>query len=104
MILTERLKPQLEEKISDEQGEFRKDRSTVHPILSLKLIAEKARRKNKKVYSCCVDLNKTFDGIDQDITWAVLESYSVNKKLIRLLKEINTNVQAAVRVRGEYGA
>ena len=103
MILTERLKPWLEENVSEEQAGFRKDRSTVQQILSLRLMAEKARRKNKKIYSCFVDFKKAFDCIDQDITWAVLQSYGVNKKLIRLLKEINSNAQAAVRICGEYG-
>ena len=103
MILTERLKLRLEENVSEEQAGFRKDRSTVQQILSLRLMAEKARRKNKKIYSCIVDFKKAFDCIDQDITWAVLQSYGVNKKLIRLLKGINNNAQAAVRICGEYG-
>ena len=45
MILTERLRSQIEEHMADEQAGFRKDRSTVQQILALRLIAEKARRK-----------------------------------------------------------
>ena len=87
MILTERLRTQIEEHLADEQAGFRKDRSTVQQILALRLIAEKARRKNNKIYNCFVDFQKAFDSIDQSITWAVLESYGVDNKLIRLLKE-----------------
>jgi len=43
MILTERLRSQIEEHMADEQAGFRKDRR-VQQILSLRLIAEKARR------------------------------------------------------------
>ena len=48
MILTERLRSQIEEHMADEQAGFRKDRSTVQQILALRLIAEKARRKDKR--------------------------------------------------------
>ena len=42
MILTERLRSQIEEHMADEQAGFRKYRSTVQQILALRLIAEKA--------------------------------------------------------------
>ena len=31
----------------------------------LRLIAEKARRKGKKIFNCFVDFKKAFDSIDQ---------------------------------------
>ena len=55
MILTETLRSQIEEHMTDEQAGFRKDRSTVQQILALRLIAEKARRKGKKIFNCFVD-------------------------------------------------
>lgn len=103
MILTERLRAQVDEYMADEQAGFRKDRSTTQQILALRLIAEKARRKNKKIYNCFVDFQKAFDSIDQSVTWAVLESYGVDHRLIMLLKDINENAQAAVRVCGQLG-
>ena len=102
-ILLERLKPQIEDYMSDEQAGFRRDRSTVQQILALRLIAEKARRKNKNIYNCFVDFQKAFGSIDQKVTWAVLQSYGVDNQLISLLKDINGNAEAAVRVAGETG-
>jgi hypothetical protein len=104
MILTERLRRQTEEYLTDGQAGFRRDRSTVQQILALRLIGEKARRKNKKIYNCFIDFKKAFDSIDQRVTWAVLESYGVDCKLTHLLKEINSNAKAAVRVCGETGS
>ena len=46
----------------------------VQHIVALRLIAEKARRKGKKIFNCFVDFKKAFDSIDQTVTWAVLES------------------------------
>lgn len=102
-VLTERLRAQTEEHLADEQAGFRKDRSTVQQILTLRLIGEKARRKDKKIFNCFVDFQKAFDSIDQNVLWAVLDSYGVDGKLTRLLREINSNAKAAVRVHGELG-
>ena len=90
--------------MADEQAGFRKDRSTVQQILALRLIAEKARRKDKKIFNCFVVFKKAFDSIDQTVTWAVLESYGVDHQLVRLLRDINENAQAAVRVCGQEGS
>src|SRR5688572_2483272 len=81
-ILLSRLKAKTEVYMSDEQAGFRKDRSTVQQILMLRLIAEKAKRKNKPVYNCFVDFQKAFDSIKHDVTWAVLKSYGVGNRLI----------------------
>ena len=67
----------------------------------LKLIAEKARRKDRKPYNCFVNFKKAFDSVGQGITWAVIKSYGVVNKLTNLLKNINETSQAAVRVDGE---
>jgi len=89
MILTEKLRSQIEELMADEQAKFRKDRSTVQQILALRLIAEKARQKGKKIYNCFVDFQKAFDSIDQTVTWAVLKSYGADHQLVRFLRDIN---------------
>jgi len=102
-ILTERLRGKTEEYMSDEQAGFRKDRSTVQQILALRLIGEKARRKNIKIYNCFIDFSKAFDSIDQSITWAAIESFGVDKRLTRLLKEINGNATAAIWIGSEKG-
>jgi len=67
-ILTERLKAQTEQYMSDKQAGFRQDRSTVQQILALRLIGEKVRRKGKKVYNCFVDFQKAFSTVDQNAT------------------------------------
>ena len=52
-VLTERLRAQTEEHLADEQAGFRKHRSTVQQILTLRSIEEKARRKGKKIQLLC---------------------------------------------------
>ena len=48
-----------------------------------------------------MDFSKAFDSIDQNITWAAINSYGVDKKLTRFLREINGNATAAVRIQGD---
>ena len=54
-VLLNRLKSNLDPYLSEVQAGFRKDRSTVHKILTLRLLAEKAKRQGKKIYNCFID-------------------------------------------------
>src|SRR6218665_2573967 len=87
--------------ITDEQAGFRKDRNTIQQIL--RLMAEKACCKGKKLYHCFIDFQKAFDTIRHDVIWATLKSYGVRRKLIVLMKSIAENAQAAVEVDKELG-
>ena len=103
MVLLERLKAQMEPHLSEEQAGFRKDRSTIHQILILRLIAEKAKRKGRHILNCFIDFRKAFDSIKHDVTWATLRSYGVGARLIKILQNICEISQSAVRVGGELG-
>ena len=88
MILLERLKPQLELYLSEEQAGFRRDRSTVQQILTLKLIAEKSLEIGNKAYNCFVDFQKASDTVKRNVIWVVLKSFGIQAKLIRLLRQL----------------
>jgi hypothetical protein len=103
MVLLERLKAQMEPHLSEEQAGFRKDRSTTHQILILRLIAEKAKRKGRHILNCFIDFRKAFDSIKHDVTWATFRSYGVGERLTEILKNISEISQSAVRVGGELG-
>jgi hypothetical protein len=103
MVLLERLKAQMEPHLSEEQAGFRKDRSTTHQILILRLIAEKAKRKGRHILNCFIDFRKAFDSIRHDVMWATLRSYGVGARLIRIMQNVCEISQSAVRVGGELG-
>ena len=102
-VLLNRLKSHLDPYLSEEQAGFRKDRSTVHQILTLRLLAEKAKRQGKKIYNCFIDFQKAFDTIKHEVIWATLKSYGVETKMVTLLQKIYEKAQAAVRVGNENG-
>jgi hypothetical protein len=103
IVLLNRLKNQLDPYLSEEQAGFRKDRSTVHQILTLRLLAEKAKRQGKKIYNCFIDFQKAFDTIKHKIIWAMLKSYGVDTKMVTLLQKIYEKSQSAVRIGTDYG-
>ena len=96
IVLLNRLKQQLEPHLSEEQAALRKDRTTVHQILTLQLIAEKAKRYRKKIYNCFIGFQKAFDTIKHKVIWAVLRSYGIKEKMVALLQKIYEKVQSAV--------
>ena len=97
-MLLNRLKTQLDPYLSEEQAGFRKDRNTVQQILTLRPLVEKAKRQGKKIFSCFIDLQKTFDTIKHKIIWAALKSYGVETKMVTLLQKIYESGQSAVRI------
>ena len=103
IVLLNRLKSHLDPYLSEEQAGFRKDRSTIHQILTLRLLAEKAKRQGKKIHNCLIDFQKAFDTIKHKIIWAVLKSYGVNTKMVTLLQKIYEKSQTAVRIGEDTG-
>lgn len=103
IVILNRLKAHLDPYLSEEQAGFRRDRSTTHQILMLRLLAEKAKRQGKKIYNCFIDFQKAFDTIKHKIIWATLKSYGVDTKMITLLQNIYEKSQSAVRIGNEYG-
>ncbi|CAF2133571.1 unnamed protein product [Rotaria magnacalcarata] len=103
IILLNRLKYRLDPYLAEEQAGFRKDRSTVQQILTLRLLAEKAKRQGIKIYNCFIDFRKAFDTIKHNIIWVVLKSYGIGNKTLALLQNIYEQAQSAVRVDKEIG-
>ena len=66
-VLLNRLESHLDPYLAEEQAGFRKDRSTVHQILAVRLLAEKVKRQGKKIFKCFIDFRKAFDAIKHEI-------------------------------------
>ena len=103
MVLLRRLQAQMELFMTEEQAGFRKDHCTVHQILIVRLIAEKAKRKGRCIFNCFVDFQKAFDSIKHSRIQTMLESYGVGKRLIYTLMTVLKTAKSAVRVGTELG-
>ena len=77
-ILQPRLQQYMSWEIPDVQAGFRKGRGTRDQIANIHWIIEKARElKKKKVYFCFTDYAKTFDCVDHNKLWKILQEMGI---------------------------
>ena len=57
-ILDNRIRDIVEEKTLEEQGDFRKGRSCMDQLFTVRMLSEKTIVKNKRIIIVCVDLEK----------------------------------------------
>ena len=60
-IILNRLNPQAEKIIAEEQAAFRAERSTTEQIFSLRILCEKYLQHHQYLYYVFVDFKKAFD-------------------------------------------
>ena len=86
-------------KLVEEQGGFRKGRSTVDHIFVMISMVEKALAKSKgKLYVAFVDFRKAHDSVNRNILWDVLRRAGAVGKMLRALRAMYSSVVASVRV------
>ena len=62
-IIVNRLKPQMEKIIAEEQAGFRAGRSTTEQIFNLRILCEKYLQHHKDLYHVFIDFKKAFDRV-----------------------------------------
>ena len=63
IMILNRIQPEAEKKLRDNQNGFRKGRSTTSHILTLRRILEGARAKNLSAVMVFIDFKKAFDSV-----------------------------------------
>ena len=87
-IILNRLKPQAEKLINEEQAGFRTGRSTTEQIFNLRILCEKYLQHHQDLYHVFIDFKKAFDRVWQAALWATIKKYNISTNLIR----VNTNL------------
>ena len=65
-----------EGKVLEEQWAFRKGRSCVDQLFTVRQLGEKIIQKNKRMLMVCVGLEKAYDRVDRELLWRVLMTWS----------------------------
>ena len=102
-IILNRLKPQAEMIIAEEQAGFREKRSTMEQIFNLRVLAEKCLDHQKELYHVFIDFKKAFDRVWHDALWATMKKYNISPKLIELTQQLYENATSAVFYNGSIG-
>ena len=76
-ILQARLEQFMNRELPDVQTGFRKGRGTRDQIANICWIIEKARELQKNIYFCFIDFVKTFDCVDHNKLWKILQDMKI---------------------------
>ncbi|XP_043943589.1 uncharacterized protein LOC122815288, partial [Protopterus annectens] len=85
-ILLERIKDTTDKKLREEQAGFRKNRSCIDQIATLRIIVEQSVEWNSPLYINFVDFEKAFDSVDRETLWSLLKHYGIPTKIVNLIK------------------
>ena len=102
-IILNRLKPQAEKIIAEEQAGFRAGRSTTEQIFNLRILCEKYLQHQKDLYHVFIDFKKAFDRVWHAAVWATMKKYNISTNLIQVIKNLYNKATSAVLFNGSIG-
>ena len=95
-VILNRLKPQAEKVIAEEQAGFRAGRSTSEQIFNLRILCEKYLQHKQDLYHVFIDVKKVFDRVWHAALWATMKQYNISTNLIRIIKNLYDKATSAV--------
>ena len=98
-----RLQPQAEEIIAEEQAGFRARRSTREQIFYLRILCEKYLQHQQNLYHVFIDFKKVFDRVWHEALWTTMRKYNINASIIRAIEDLDDKAQSAVLFNGSTG-
>ena len=96
-ILQARLQQYVYHELLDVQAGFRKGRGTRDQIATICWITYKARQFQKNIYFCFIDYAKTFDCVDHNKLWKILQEMGLPDHLTCLLRNLYVGQEVTVR-------
>ena len=84
--------------LPDVQGGFRKGRGTRDQIVNIRWIINKAREFQKNTYFCFLDYTKTFDCVDHNKLWKILQEMGIPDHLTCLLRNLYAGQEAKLEL------
>ena len=96
-ILQDRLQQYINCELPDVQAGFRSGRGPRNQIANIRWIIKKAREFQKNTYFCFLDYTKTFDCVDHNKLWKILQEMGTPDHLTCLLRNLYAGQEATVR-------
>ena len=97
-VLDKRIQAITEERVLEEQGAFRRQRSCIDQLFTVRQLEEKIIEKNKTMNMVCIALEKAFDTVNRMLLWLVVERYGVKRRLKEAVKSLYLRSEACVRI------
>ena len=102
-IILNRLQPQTEEVIVEEQAGFRAGRSATEQIFNLRTLCEKYLQHQQNLYHVFIDFKNAFDRVWHDALWATMRKFNINAIIIRAIENLYDKAQSTVLFNGSTG-
>ena len=90
-VILNRLKPQAENTIAEEQSGFRAGHSTTYKIF-LRILCEKYLQHQEDLYHVFIDFKKAFDRVWHAALWATMRKYNIGVNLVRAIEHLYDNM------------
>ena len=98
-ILQARLHLYMNWELPDAQSGFWRSRGTREQIANIHWVKKKAREFQKNIYFCLIDYAKTFDCVDHNKLWEILEEVGIPDHLTCLLRKLSAGQEVTVGIR-----
>ena len=102
-IILNRLKPQAETIIAEEQEGFRAGRSTTEQIFNLRILCEKYLQHQQDLYHVFIDFKRAFERVWHAALWATMKKYNTSANLIRVIKNFYDKATGAILLSSSLG-
>jgi sorting nexin-29 len=100
-IIRKRLEPIAEQVIREYQAGFRKGRSAMDHIFTMKQISEKCWEHNVDLFQIYIDFRQAYDHINRVKLYEAMVHFHISVKIIRLARLTMTSTENQVRVQTE---
>ena len=87
-LILNRIQPQLDPLLRNNQNEFRPKRNTTAHILALRRIIEEAKRNNVPATIVFMDLSKAFDSVHRAKMMQILRAYGIPNELVNAIQKL----------------
>ena len=102
-IILNKLQPQAEEIIAEQQACFRAGKSTTEQILNPRILWEKYLPHKQNLYHVFTDFKKAFDRVWHEALWTTMRKYNINASIIRATENLYDKAQSAGVFNGRTG-
>ena len=100
-IILNRVKDAADSIIRQEQAGFRKGRSCIDHIFTLRQILEQSTEWNSPIYTMFIDFTKAFDSLHRESLWKILRHHGIPVKMVSVIKLLYQDMKCQVICDGQ---
>ena len=91
-----RIKDACDDLLREEQAGFRKGRSCIDQIATLRIIIEQSIEWQSPLYATFVDFEKAYDSINRETIWSIMRHYGIPNKITNIIRNLYENFTCQV--------